>query len=668
MINIYNQLYQKILHISQRTEQAMGDYNVTAISDRRQLQEFMSYLLKDIQALDRMLREAWFETDIIRIGAEQEMCLVDYYWKPKHINLEALKVINDEKFTSELANFNLEANMDPLPFRDNCLSQMHQALKDTLNAAQEKLNPLGARIILTGILPNIRKYDVEIDNITPIDRYRALMDALKDLRGELFELRIRGTDELNVKQETAMLEACNTSFQVHLQVTPDEFVGKYNAAQALSGPIMAICANSPLLFGKRLWHETRIALFQQSIDVRTFNDHFRERSPRVTFGSDWLKSSILDIYREDIAKFKVLLRTEIDQNVFDLMDQGITPKLRALNIHNSTVYRWNRPCYGVSPNGKPHLRIENRILPAGPSLPDTMANAALWLGLMNGLEEAYPNLTSQLDFDDAKSNFFAAARYGLDTQLCWIDHQRISPVELFQKELLEVARHGLQKARVSREDISYYLDIITQRLEKRQTGAVWMLRSFSKLAKENLTRDEISTTITADMYKNQYEGKPVHTWDYACSDELDYEPSSLLVEEFMSTNLITVQEDDILDLVTHLMNWQKIRHIPVEDKYGKLVGLLTLRTLLRHYSEYRSKDVDQTVTVKEIMISNPLTVRPEERITHAMELMQEHQISCLPVTKQDKLIGIITEADYLTISSNLIRRLARRKNMNGSIS
>ncbi len=646
----------------------MGDYNVTAIQDRRQQQEFMGFLLKDTQALDRMLREEWFETDTIRIGAEQEMCLVDRHWKPKHINLEALKVIDDSRFTSELANFNLEANMDPLPFKGECLSQMHQALKSILNTAQERLEPLGAKIILTGILPTIRKYDVEIDNITPIDRYRALMDALKDLRGELFELRIRGTDELNVKQETAMLEACNTSFQVHLQVKPDEFVPKYNSAQALAGPIMSICANSPLLFGKRLWHETRIALFQQSIDVRTFNDHFRERSPRVTFGSDWLKSTILEIYREDIAKFKVLLRTEIEDDVLNLLNQGITPKLRALNIHNSTVYRWNRPCYGISPNGKPHLRIENRILPSGPSIPDTMANAAIWLGLMNGLEDAYPRLTARLDFDDAKTNFFAAARYGLDTQLCWVDERRISPIELFTKELLPIAREGLEKAHVSAKDIQYYLDIIQMRLEKRQTGATWMLKSFSKLAKENLIRDEITTTITADMHKNQYLGKPVHSWEYASSDELDYEPSSLLVEEFMSTNLITVQEDDILDLVTHLMNWQKIRHIPVEDKYGKLVGLLTLRTLLRYYSDYAHKQKeDGTVTVKEIMLSNPRTIRPEDNITHAMEIMQEYKISCLPVTKKDKLIGIITEADYLSISSNLIRRLARRKALNGQL-
>jgi len=640
----------------------MGDYNVTAIRDRSELQHFMGYLLKDTQALDRMLKEGWFETDITRIGAEQEMCLVDHYWKPIHINLQALEVIDNPLFTSELANFNLEANLPPLPFTGTCLSDMHRAVREVLNQAQAKLDPLGAKIVLTGVLPTIRKYDVEIENITPIDRYRALMDALKDMRGDLFELRIRGTDELNVKQETAMLEACNTSFQAHLQVHPDEFVAKYNIAQAIAGPLMAITANSPLLFGKRLWHETRIALFQQSIDVRTFNDHFRERSPRVTFGDKWLRSSILDIYREDVAHFKVLLRTDIDENVFELLEQGITPRLRALNIHNSTVYRWNRPCYGISPNGKPHLRIENRILPAGPSLPDTIANAAVWLGLMNGLEDAIGDITKVLDFDEAKANFFAAARYGLDTQLCWTQHRRISPTELFQKELLPIARSGLDKAGVSTEDSQHYFQIIEQRLEKRQTGAIWMLRSFSKLAKENLTRDEISSTLTADIHKNQHEGKPVHQWELACSDKHDYEPSTLLVEEFMTTNLITVQEDDILDLVTHLMTWQKIRHVPVEDRQGKLVGLLTLRLLLRYYAEMRLENrTDDMKTVKEVMIKSPLTIKPEDRITKAIAMMQDRQISCLPVLKNDRLVGLITDADYLTISANLIKRLAKKK-------
>ncbi|MEL6853158.1 MAG: CBS domain-containing protein, partial [Bacteroidota bacterium] len=462
----------------------MGDLNVKSVRSREEQQQFVRHLLRDAMALEKMLEEGWFETDTIRIGAEQEMCLVDKFWKPMHGNLEALQAIDNDMFTSELANFNLEANLKPLTFTGDCFSSMHKSLKETLDEAHRVVHEsLGASILLAGILPTIRKADVEISNITPLDRYRALMDGLKQLRGEAFELRLSGIDELNFKQDTAMLEACNTSFQVHLQVTPDDFVAKYNAAQALAGPSMAIAVNSPMLFGRRLWKETRIALFQQSIDIRTLTEHFRDRSPRVTFGSDWLKDSLMEIYQEDIARFQVLLSTDVDEDVFEKMRNGITPKLRALNIHNSTVYRWNRPCYGISPNGKPHLRIENRIFPAGPSLPDAMANAAFWIGMMNGIGDEYPDVSQHMDFSVAKANFFAASRFGMETQLRWFNGKRISPSELIRKELLPISRQGLEKAQIKKEDIDYYLGIIEARAENSQTGSCWMLDSYDKISR-----------------------------------------------------------------------------------------------------------------------------------------------------------------------------------------
>lgn len=644
----------------------MGDFDVKAVHTHQEAQEFMRFLLRDVQALNKMLEDEWFEVDPIRIGAEQEMCLVDKNWRPTHINLEALERIDNPLFTSELANFNLEANLNPVIFHGKALSHMHQELKDTLNSAQAKLQSMDAQILLAGILPTIRKFDVEIANITPIHRYRALMDGLKDLRGEAFELRISGADELNIRQETAMLEACNTSFQVHLQVKPSDFVNKYNIAQAISGPVMAISVNSPLLFGRRLWKETRIALFQQSIDIRTFTEHLRDRSPRVTFGNAWLKDSIIEIYREDIARFKILLSTKIDEDVFDLVQQGITPRLRALKIHNSTVYRWNRPCYGISPNRKPHLRIENRILPAGPSLPDTIANAAFWLGLMNGLEDEVKDITQQLDFSDAKSNFFAASRFGMDTKLTWLNDTKVAPSQLIREQLLPIAKHGLEKAGIHQDDIAYYLSIIEERNNSGRTGSQWMLDSFGKLAREGHTRDEISSAITASIHENQYIGKPVHEWDLACVDKMhDYEPSSLLVEEFMSTDLITAQEDDILDLILNLMVWRKLRHIPIEDKHGKLVGLVTSSNLMRYFSENPlslSENSADPVTVKKIMIPLPKTISPDDSIIKVVEMMENERISCLPVLKGEKLVGMITEADFLAVTRNLVKRLARKRN------
>jgi CBS domain-containing protein len=642
----------------------MGDLNVHSVRSKQEQQQFVRFLIKDIKAMERMLRDGWFETDPMRIGAEQEICLVDRYFKPIHINLQALRTIDNEAFTSELANFNLEANLAPLPFSGKSLSQMHEDLRSTLNLANDKVASLGATMLLSGILPTVRKADVEIANLTPLDRYRALMDGLKALRGEAFELRISGIDELNLRQDTAMLEACNTSFQVHMQVRPDEFVQKYNFAQALAGPVMAISVNSPLLFGRRLWHETRIALFQQSIDIRTLTDHFRDRSPRVTFGSDWLRGSLMEIYREDVARFQVLLTTDVDEDVFDKLDQGIAPKLRALNIHNSTVYRWNRPCYGISPNGKPHLRIENRIFPSGPSLPDAVANAALWLGLMNGLDEAYPDITQVMDFEQAKANFFAAARFGLDTQFTWVNGRKVSPQALLLDELLPLAKAGLAKAGIDQADSDRYLGIIEARARSGRTGSQWMLDSFSDIQRKGVPRDEIVSAITSSIYHQQYQGKPVHEWELACLEQIEYEPSTMLVEEFMNTDLITVKEDDILDLPATLMDWRYIRHVAVEDQRDKLVGVVTARMLLRHFAQHVAEgNTGPMPEVREVMRQDPATVQPTDTIMHAMALMQEKRVGCLPVCQNGKLVGMITESDFLNISGNLMRRLARKREL-----
>ncbi|MEL7531191.1 MAG: glutamate-cysteine ligase family protein [Bacteroidota bacterium] len=636
----------------------MGDLNVTAVRSREEQQQFVRFLIKDIQAMERMLKEDWFEKNPIRIGAEQEMCLVDKHMKPLHLNLEALDSIGSDDFTSELANFNLEANLKPLNFSGKSLSEMHHNLREALEHASDKVKDLGAKILLSGILPTIRKADVEIDNITPLDRYRALMDGLKNLRGEAFELRINGIDELNLQQDTAMLEACNTSFQVHLQVNPDEFVQKYNFAQALAGPVMAIAVNSPLLFGRRLWRETRIALFQQSIDIRTFTDHFRERSPRVTFGSDWLKNSILEIYKEDISRFQVLLTTQVDEDVFAMMEAGKTPKLRALNIHNSTVYRWNRPCYGISPNGQPHLRIENRILPAGPSVPDAMANATFWLGLMNGMEDECPDITKELDFTDAKANFFAAARFGMDTQLTWRNNRKISPAQLILEELLPIAANGLKKANIDQADSDYYLDIIRQRATTGKTGSCWILDSYRNLKNAGLGRDEVISSITGAIYEQQREGKPVHEWELAHGKHIDYKPTVMLVEEFMQTDLITVQEGDVVDLAASMMDWRRLRHIAVENQAGQLVGLITSRILLRYFAQRNiSDDKSEHLIIKDIMREDPQTISPEDTIFKAMEIMDTKGLGCLPVVKNGKLAGMITELEFLAITRNLMERL-----------
>lgn len=293
---------------------------------------------------------------------------------------------------------------------------MEHNLQRDVAKVREIADEFGAEVLLTGILPTIRKSDVSINSLTDIPRYHALCEAIDNLRGKEYELRIQGMDELLMKFDTPILEGCNTGFQVHLQIKPSEFVQKYNAAMAISAPVLATAVNSPVFLGKRLWAETRIAVFHQSVDTRGVGDHLRDSSPRVTFGNAWLKNSILEIYKEDISRYRVLLSSDAEEDVEALMKKGIPPELNALKVHNGTVYRWNRACYGVG-GGKPHLRIENRVLPSGPTVLDEMANTAFWLGLLNGFEDEHPDITQELDFDDARLNFFAAIKNGSRYQL-----------------------------------------------------------------------------------------------------------------------------------------------------------------------------------------------------------------------------------------------------------
>lgn len=634
----------------------MGVETVKLAENREQIQEFSKYLLKDIRAMEKMLEDNLFETDRVRIGAEQELCLVDRHAKPSPISVDLLKSMQDKMFTTELALFNLESNLDPLNFTGKCLSEMEASILRQLDKVREAVKKFDGDIVLTGVLPTIRKSDLDIENLTPLPRYHALCDAINKLRGDEYDLRIQGMDELLMRFDSPLLEACNTGFQVHMQVQPDEFVQKYNIAQAITGPVLASAVNSPLLFGKRLWAETRVALFQQSVDTRKVGDHLRDSSPRVTFGNEWLRNSILDIYKEDIARYRVMLSSSVTEDVEELLEKGKIPKLMALQVHNGTVYRWNRPCYGIS-GGKPHLRIENRVFPSGPTVTDEIANASFWLGLLNGMADHYNDITETLDFDDAKMNFIAASKLGLDTKFKWTHDKRYSAVELINKELLPIARQGLEKANVYNGDIDSYLDVIRQRTETAQTGSYWMVKSYTSLSK-NVSREQALTAVTNAMIKNQKKGEPVHKWGLAKLDDMDmWQPSSLLVEEFMTTDLFTVQKDDIVELVANLFEWRRIRYVPVEDDSKHLVGLITMRMIFREFNNILHNKGSESKAVEDIMIRNPITIHPEASILEAIDIMGSQAIGCLPVVKNNRLVGIITEQNYMTITSRLLKRL-----------
>ncbi|MDN3633274.1 CBS domain-containing protein [Neolewinella lacunae] len=610
-----------------------------------------------------MLKHEWFETDTIRIGAEQEMCIVDRKTlKPAPKNMAVLEKLKDHPWaTTEIARFNLECNLSPQTFTGNALRLMETENRYQLEVIAAAAKTQNAQLVLTGILPTLRKFDLDISNLTPKPRYRALIEAIgaqvKSERG--FELRLTGIDELFIRHDTPLMEACNTSFQVHLQVTPQTFAPLYNISQAITAPVLALAANSPLVFGKRLWHESRIALFQQALDVRTTQDHMRQPEPRVSFGTQWLDESILEIYKEDIARYRVLLGDQIDEASLETVARREIPKLRALQIHNGTVYRWNRPCYGISDNGMPHLRIENRVIPAGPTVLDQMSNAAFWLGAMMGMAHEYKDIREQMSFADVKDNFVKAAQFGIDTQLTWFKNRKVSSCDLILHELLPLARNGLKMRGIVQEDIDRYLGVIEERARVHQNGARWLLKSFTKLGTE-VNQDEGLTIITSAMIKNQLSERPVHEWPMPDAKDLkDYRPVGLRVEEFMETDLFTVQEDDLIDLVADLMDWRKLRYVPVEDKNGHLVGLITTRKMLRYYTRKDRPDAPegQYVTVKDLMIPHPKTIDPQATIKQAMKTMRGEKMGCLPVVKDDELVGIITEMDFLRVSGRLIERL-----------
>jgi CBS domain-containing protein len=440
-----------------------------------------------------------------------------------------------------------------------------------------------------------------------------------------------------------------------LQVDPDDFVKVYNIAQAVTAPVMAIAANSPIVFGRRLWHESRIALFQQSLDTRTTHDHMRERSPRVSFGKDWLQESIMEIYKEDISRFRVLISSDVQEDSLAAIKEGKVPKLRALQVHNSTVYRWNRPCYGISDNGKPHLRIENRVIPAGPTVLDEVANACFWLGLTLGMADEIDDIRELMSFDDARDNFGKAARFGIDSKFTWFNDEKVTCCQLILDTLIPIARKGLKKRKVAKKDIDLYLGIIQERAETHMNGARWMLRSYTELLKKT-NRDEALTVLTSSIIKNQQSQIPGHKWELPDLSDLDnYKPSQLKVSEFMATDIFTVQKTDIIELVAEMMDWQKIRFAPVEDKNGNLTGLVSRRLILKHM--IKNKRSRKSSTAEDIMIKNPTTIDHNDTILNAMRIMRDEKIGCLPVINNGELAGVITEMDFLRIAGRLIERL-----------
>jgi len=613
----------------------MGEHIKKSSFSEKERKVFVQNLIDDIQALESMIKEGLIEDDIVRIGAEQEMCLIKDDYRPSPNSLDVLKDVDDSHFTTEFAKYNIEANLDPYTLEKGCFTDMEQQLRQLLGKVKKSADNHNAKVILTGILPTISKGELGMDFMTPIPRYYRINEVLKTWRGDDFMLRIKGADELSLHHDSVLFEACNTSFQLHLQIPPDDFIKSYNWAQAISGPVLGVCCNSPLLLGKELWRETRIALFQQSLDTRIWTKAVKEQVARVGFGESWQKDSVAEIFKKDISTHRILLTKPIENNSLDLLRQGKIPKLEALSLFNSTVYRWNRPCYGVG-NGKPHLRIENRYIPSGPTVIDEMANFAFWVGLMAGRPKKYDDMSSIMDFKMVKLNFIRAAMSGRHTVFSWMD-KTMTVKKIIKEELLPIAYNGLRKFNIDEDDINRLLGIIEARI-KNGTGAEWQIKNFRELKKQ-MKQDSAIVQLTKAMYNNQETEVPVHQWK-PIKGMAKTKESFHWVRQIMSTKLLKLYEDDYANLAIAIMEWNNIHHIPVENGKGELVGLLTWS----HIEKFEKLDKKEA-RVSDIMVKDVITVVPRTEIETAKKMMEEHQIGCLPVCVDTHTVGIISKVD-----------------------
>ena len=476
--------------------------------DRRR---YRDKVRRSLDVFARMLREHRFEGEPAQVGVEIELNLVDGQGEPSMRNADVLDAIADPAWATELGQFNLEINVPPRELGGDAVADLEKEIRDSLNRADERARSTGSRLVMVGILPTLREEHMHEDTISANARYRVLNEQIFAARGEDMRIAIDGPERLLTHAGSITPEAACTSVQLHLQVCPEEFANYWNAAQAIAGVQVAVAANSPYLFGRRLWDETRITLFEQATDTRPDELKHQGVRPRVWFGERWI-TSVFDLFEENIRYFPALLPVCDDEDPVVVLDRGGCPQLAEMSLHNGTVYRWNRPVYAVS-GGVPHLRVENRVLPAGPTVADVIANAAFYYGLLRALAEAQRPIWSQLSFATAAENLHEAARHGMDARLYWPGLGEAPVAELVLRRLLPLAREGLARWGVATDHADRMLDIIEQRCLTGQTGAVWQARTVHALSSHGeADRAEALRLMTQRYIEHMHSNAPVHTW------------------------------------------------------------------------------------------------------------------------------------------------------------
>jgi hypothetical protein len=463
----------------------------------------------DVFAL--MLSDFRFDADRPTTGLEIELNLIDDDAQPAMRNAEILADLADPSFQTELGQFNLEINVRPRLIAGHGFDEYERDVSASLGHADERARKHDAKLVLIGILPTLTQAHTVLDNLSANPRYRVLNEQMITARGEDMALDIRGVERLQAYADSIAPEAACTSVQFHLQVAPEDFAQTWNASQAIAGIQVAIGANSPFLFGKQLWSETRIALFEQATDTRPDELKAQGVRPRVWFGERWI-TSIFDLFEENVRYFPPLLPITEDEDPVEILHNGGVPHLGELRLHNGTVYRWNRPVYDIM-NGRPHLRVENRVLPAGPTVVDMLANAAFYFGLVRELAEADRPVWTQLTFSAAEQNFHTAARDGIGSTVWWPRLGELRVTDLVLEKLLPKAYDGLDRFGVDPVTRDRLLGVIEARCLNRRNGAVWQVETVKMLERErNLDRPSALCEMLRRYSANLADNEPVHTW------------------------------------------------------------------------------------------------------------------------------------------------------------
>jgi hypothetical protein len=489
----------------------MGQEVAARVFSREDRQRYRTKVRACLDVFARMLRESRFDPEQRSFGLEIELNLTDDAGDPALCNAPVLEAIADAAFQTELGQFNVEINIPPRLLENGVFSELETEIRKSLNQAEDRARGVGGHMMLIGILPTISGRHMNADSFSESPRYQLLNEQIFAARGEDLEISISGVERLQTFADTIAPEAACTSLQLHQQVEPEEFASHWNAAQAIAGVQVAVAANSPFFFGKELWRETRIALFEQATDTRPDELKAQGVRPRVWFGERWI-TSIFDLFEENVRYFPALLPVCEDEDPVETLERGDVPSLAELRLHNGTVYRWNRPIYDVV-RGRPHVRVENRVLPAGPTVVDILANAAFYYGLIRALREDERPVWSQMSFSAAEENLHSGARDGIEARVYWPGVGEVPVAELVLRRLLPLAHSGLEQAGVDAADRDRLLGIVERRCVELTNGAAWQSAAFHRLYDERaLDREDALRELTLRYRDYMHANEPVHSW------------------------------------------------------------------------------------------------------------------------------------------------------------